>query len=390
MERLFYRLNPWWEGDVKFPFIERKRYLSYLRRYLNTKDIVFLTGLRRVGKTTLMRLFIAELIEKHNINPSDIFYISLDYYGLERHSILEIVEEYRKIHRIPFDRKVFLFLDEVAYKKDFDLQLKNIYDTSTAKVYASSSSSSLLRDRKALLTGREKIIEVLPLDFNEFIKFKNIRIKKADWHLLESYFEDYMKTGGIPEYVLTEDVDYIKQLIDDILYKDIIAYHNIKEKETIREFFYLLMERAGKQVSLNRISKILNIGVDTAKRFMGYFQETYLIHTIQRCGRLNERLRSPKKIYAGDVGIKNALTGFRDKGAIFENLVFFLIKDKEPCYIYRDKIEIDFLTKDRTLIEIKFNSEMNKKQEKLFEQIKAKEKIIVDSVEKFFLLLPIS
>ena len=383
MEDIFYRFNPWWENDLNLTFFPRNGYLARMEKENSSKSVVILTGLRRVGKTTLLKLFIKKLIQEKGVDPRDIFYISLDYYGLEKLSILEIVEAYRKIQKIPFSRKIFLFLDEIAYKNDFARQLKNLYDVSNAKIFASSSSSSVLRDEKAFLTGREKIIEILPLDFEEFLNFRRIEIKKDSTHLIDAYFEDYMKTGGLPEFVLFEDIEYIKQLIDDVLYKDIIAYHNIKSKEPIREFFYLLMERVGKQVSLNKMAKILKIGVDTVKRYLDYFRETYLVYTVNRCEKLNERLRAPKKVYAGDVGMRNALTGFRDKGAVFENLVYHKIKHLNPCYLYQNKIEIDFLTEKGDLIEVKFDAEMNQKQRELFESQKTNRKIEINNVKSF-------
>lgn len=388
MEEIFYRFNPWWESELKLGFVPREQYLSRMEHYLPSKDIIILTGLRRIGKTTLLKLFIENLIQKHGIDPRYIFYVSLDYYGLEKYSLLEIVDTYRKIRKIPFSQKIHLFLDEIAYKNDFARQLKNLYDISNAKIYASSSSSSVLKDEKALLTGREKIVEVLPLDFEEFLNFREIRIKKDSAHLVEAYFEDYMQAGGLPEFVLSGDIEYIKQLIDDVLYKDIIAYHNIKSKEPIREFFYLLMERVGKQVSLNKMAKILKIGVDTVKRYLSYFRETYLIYAIDRCEKLNEKLRAPKKIYAGDIGMRNALTGFRDKGALFENLVYYKIKDQRPCYLYKNKIEIDFLTEAGDLIEVKYNAEMGEKQRKLFESHDAKRKIQINDVKSFLAFQP--
>ncbi len=386
METVLYRFNPWWEKEPEWRFIPREKYLNRLKQYLHTKDVVIITGLRRVGKTTIMKMMIKELL-KQGIPPGKIFYISLDFYSLERFSILDIIEEFFKLQKISFSEKVYLFLDEVAYKKDFQIQLKNLYDLYNAKVFASSSSASILRDRKAMLTGRERVIEVLPLDFKEYLLFKNLKIPKSDKHLLEVYFEDYMQIGGIPEYVLTEDPEYLKQLIDDVLYKDIISFHGVKEKALLREFFRLLMERSGKQVSLNRISRILNISVDTARRFLGYFEEAFIIHGIERCGKLNERLKAPKKIYAGDVGIRNILTGFRDKGAVFENLVFLQIKNQKPCYIYKDGIELDFLTEDGTLIEVKYGQQLNEKQKKLFESFNAKKKVVISDIEDYLSLI---
>jgi len=383
MEQLFYRFNPWWEEEISCNFVERKSYLSQMEQSMKRKEIAILTGLRRIGKTTLMKLFIEELIKKHNIDPKRIFYISLDTYGLERYSITEIIDEYRKIHKLSFKEHIYLFLDEIAYKDNFQQELKNLYDLGNVKIFASSSSSSVLRDKKSFLTGREKIIELLPLTFNEFLLFKNIKISKADGHLTDVYFDEYMQTGGIPEYVLTGDIAYLVELLDDIIYKDIIAAHGIRDKKIIRGYFRLLMERAGKQASLNKISKILGIGVDTARRYLSYFEDTYLIHSVERCGKLNEKLKSPKKIYAGDIGIKNIFTGFRDKGAVFENLVYLKIKHKNPCYIYKNKIEIDFFTEDKVLIEAKYNSGLTEKQKKLFESVNADKKVLIKSVKDF-------
>lgn len=383
MEQLFFRFNPWWEEEISYNFVERKSYLLQMEKSMERKDIAILTGLRRIGKTSLMKLFIEKLIKGRNIEPKRIFYISLDTYGLEHYSIMEIIDEYRKIHKLPFAEQIYLFLDEIAYKENFQQELKNLYDLGNVKIYASSSASSVLKDKKAYLTGREKIIEILPLTFEEYLLFKEIKLSKANSHLLDSYFGDYMQTGGIPEYVLTGDIAYLVELLDDIIYKDIIAAHGIRDKKIIRDYFRLLMERAGKQVSLNKISKILGIGVDTARRFLSYFEDTYLIHPIERCGKLNERLKSPKKIYAGDIGIKNIYTGFRDKGAVFENLVYLKIKHKNPCYIYKNKIELDFLTKDKILIEAKYNSELTDKQKKLFESINADKKMLIKNVKDF-------
>jgi predicted AAA+ superfamily ATPase len=146
------------------------------------------------------------------------------------------------------------------------------------------------------------------------------------------------------------------------------------------------MERAGKQISINKIARVLGISPDTARRYFEYFLDTYVIYAVERCGKLNERLKSPKKVYAGDVGIRNMITGFRDLGAVFENLVYLKIKHKNPCYLYENGIEIDFLTENKILIEVKYNAELNEKQKKLFDSYPARKKIIIDSIEKYLKL----
>jgi predicted AAA+ superfamily ATPase len=378
MEETLYRYNPWWQGPYRLEgVVERPRILEWMKRHLASKSILFLTGLRRVGKTTLLKILIEHLLKSQSAAARNIFYVSLDDYLLSKKSILEIIEGYRKIHKIPFREKVYLFLDEIAYQPDFEQQLKNLYDNQNVKIYASSSSASILKSKKHYLTGRHLTLEVLPLDFNEYLRFKKIEVSKEDRHLLESHFEDYLKTGGLPEYLLWGEMDYLRELVDDIIYKDIASFHGIRHPEVLKDFFLLLMERAGKVVSINKIANILDISVDSAKRYLQMFADTYLIYFIARHGKTNEKILAPKKIYAADLGIRTLFTGFRDKGSLFENYVYLKIRDQKPSYVYEDGLEVDFLTRDGVLIEVKYGSKMEGRQAALFEKFKAKKKVAI-------------
>jgi len=380
-----YKQNPWWEGSFPYKFIKRDKYLDILKKNLNNRDIIFLIGLRRVGKTTIFKMMINYLLKR--VDPKHILYVSLDSYNLEDYSIHEILEEYRKEHRLKREEKIFLFFDEVAHKEHFAQELKNLYDFENVKIYASSSSSSIIKSRKSYLIGRERIIEVLPLDFNEYLVFKSVKIKKSDSHLFKKYFEDYMMDGGMPEYVLTGDVSYLNSLIEDIIMKDVALLHNVKDLNIIKDYFKILMERVGKRLSINKITKIVGISPDTSRRYLSYFMDTFLIYSVDKCGKLNERIKSPKKIYIVDVGIRNFITGFKDKGSVFENLVFLKIKDKNPCYIYEDGVEIDFRV-DKTLIEVKYGREIQERQAKLFNKFPESEyrKLVIKDVVDFLSL----
>lgn len=378
-EELF-KFNPWWEREFQPQFIPRPTYSDFLQKNLNNKDILLITGLRRVGKTSLIKLFIAELLK--TIEAKYIFYTSLDSLPLEKYLIADIIREYRKIHSLPLTVKLYLFFDEVAYRKNVHQELKNLYDQENVKIFASSSSTSILRDTRAFLTGRARILEILPLDFSEFLTFKGLQTKAAEKYLIESYFEQYMQIGGIPEYVLTDDISYIDNLIDNIIYKDILAYYGVRDLAGIKDLFRLLMERAGKQISINKIAKTVGLSPDTVRRYVDYFVQTFLIYTIERCGKLNERIRAPKKMYAADVGIRNHITGYRDKGAVFENLVYLKIKQRNPRYIYMNGLELDFYFDD-TLIEVKFDRELEGKQKAFYEQFSAENKISVQGVDDY-------
>ncbi len=387
MEELLYQYNPWWEqADYHEPLEKRTQYFEKLVQNLTNRSIIFLTGLRRVGKTTLMKLLITYLLEQ-GTDPKHIFFISLDDYAIKDTPLRDILTGYRKIHGLSLKQRVYVFFDEVTYMHDYHQQLKNIYDKEKVKLVASSSSASLLRDKKAYLTGRAITYEVKPLDFEEYLQFKGIVIKKSEPYLLETHFQNYMKEGGMPEHVLNPSREYLMGLVNDIIQKDIIAYKGLRNRQVIQDYFTLLMERSGKQLSINKIAHILGISTDTASRYLGYFEETYLIHLLPQYGKTNTSILRPKKIYACDLGIKHLFVGERDLGSYFENYIYLLLRNnKELFYLNQQGSEIDFITSDGIVIESKYNSAMNKKQQALFNSVQAKEKHLIDSVEKLQVL----
>lgn len=389
MEQILYRYNPWWEEDFSTEgLLERDEPLQLLEKNFHSKHVLLVTGLRRIGKTSLLKLFIHKLINTKNINPKHIFYVSLDDYLLQKNSIPEIIDHYRSIRKLKYSEKIYLFLDEVTYKNDFEIQIKNIIDNQNVKIVATSSSASHIRIKKSYLTGRQYTIELLPLTFHEYLKFKNITIQKRDEHLEQTYFNDFLKTGGIPEYVITGNMEYLKELVDDILYKDIIAYYHLKDEQLIKDFFLLLMERAGKQISINKIASILSISPDTARRYLAIFSNCYIIHLMERYGKPNERILSPKKIYAADLGIRNIFTGYRDFGSLFENYVFLRFKHLHPKYIYQDKTEIDFILNKHLLVEPKYHDEeIPENQKKLPESMTDMSFLIVRNEKDIVLAL---
>ncbi len=389
MKKLFYTFNPWWDEGYVFEIKDRAKYLKKISEDMDSKDILLLAGLRRVGKSSIMKLVIGDLIKK-GMDKTRILFVSLDDFLFNDKSIFGIIDEYRLLHKIKMEEKIYLFLDEVTYKDKWQQQLKNIYDRGNVKIIAGSSSSSIFIDENAYLTGRSRVIEVKPLDFDEWLVFKEIKLKAVDSDLMKVYFDDYLQEGGMPEYVIKNDRAYIQNLVEQLIYKDIIAKHNIKMKSVIQDLFLLLMERSGKQLSINNIGNILNITPSNAKRYIEYFEDTFLIGLIRKYGKTNEKITSQSKLYTGDVGIRNAYTGYRDKGAVFENYVYLKIKEKNPYYYAEDGIELDFITDryfgEQYLIECKYNSELTRKQRDLFERLKVKNKIILNGHKNLHLI----
>jgi len=387
MEDVLFQYNPWWETDAFLENVKpRRQYVDWIVDRLSQNHAILLSGLRRVGKSTIMRLVVDELIHR-GCNRDRILYVSLDDYLLRDNSILDVVRAFRKIHKHPIDLPVVLMLDEITVKEDFNRQLKTLIDRENTSIIAASSSSSLLKDRRALLTGRSRMLEVQPLNFEEYLNFKDVQIARRDEHLPDRYFREYIRSGGLPEHVLHPGRDYLMTLVDDIIQKDITAFYGLKDQQILRDYFTLLMERSGKQISINKIAKILGISPDTSRRYLGYFEAAYLIHLVPRSGKTNERLLSPKKIYACDLGIKHLFIGDRDWGSYFENYVYLRLRaNQRVSYVLHGRNELDFLTEDGTLIEAKYNAELTGNQLEAFESFPAQRKYTISSVRELGIL----
>lgn len=375
------RMCPWWDGGFALDgIVPRPRIREAVQPLLGTRDILLLTGLRRVGKTTLMRELIRHLLSEAGVSRDRILYASLDAYPLRGVPLEELVDEFRRIHRHPFDRQLYLFLDEVTAADDWEQQLKGLYDGHAVKIVAASSSASVLREQKGFITGRSRMIEVPPLDFEEYLVFRGIHLGGADRPLVEAYFADFLHDGGMPYYVLTGDDEHLRQLADDIISKDIAARHGVKSMQMLRDYFMLLMERAGKQVSINKMAAVLGLSPDTSRRCLGYFEDTFLVQSVGRYGKLNETLHAPKKLYEADLGMRVCFTGFRDTGALFESYVYQKLRARRPRYVAEDGVELDFFTEDKTLVEAKYGTELRPRQQALFASFPAKARLVIGGV----------
>jgi len=382
--------NPWWSDDDYNPNLkDRPLILSQLEDQIDKPDIVFVTGLRRIGKTSLMKLLIVKMVKKYNINPNHILYLSVDNYLLSNLIFFDLINKFRIINNISVGQKIYIFFDEVTYQKDYEVQLKNLYDLGNIKIYASSSSASVIKSKKPLLTGRHVTIEVQPLNFWEYLDFNNIRISKNDPHLITPYFEKYLIEGGIPEYIIKKDPEYLKTVIDDIIFKDIQDIYGVKDSQVLKDFFLLLMERGGKIVSINKLANILNISPDTASRYLNMFVDTFLVYLVPRYGTTNEQILAPKKLYVADMGIRTLFTGLRDKGSLFENYVFNLIRKYHPKYIYNNQNEIDFIINKKHLIEVKYMTDIVGKQKVFFDNYPIENKYVITNLPELEALIKV-
>ena len=143
MDEILSLLNPWWTGKWSEKSIPRDTYTHLVLSHLEDQLAGILIGSRRVGKTTILHQVINLLLKK-NIKPSHVLYVLLDHPKFSEFSLSQIIEGYRKLHDLKRDTKIFIFLDEVQYSKNWEQEAKAIIDTEAAKVFISGSSINFI------------------------------------------------------------------------------------------------------------------------------------------------------------------------------------------------------------------------------------------------------
>lgn len=354
LEETLQLFNPWWNEEYPARGIIRGTYLSELERLLGLQRVVILYGLRRVGKTVIMKQFISRLLSSYG--PDRVYYASMDHPQLRNLSIIELLGEFRRLNRVKRGEEQILFLDEVHHREGFELELKALHDTEEkVRVVAAGSSSLVVRHRSAALTGRYMRMQVSPLDFKEYLEFMGKEYDAFEPALMEGLMDDYLYTGGMPQYVLTREPQILLNIVEDVIYKDIAKEHGVRDVNRLNELFYLLMDRVGKPLSYSKIGRLVGIGKDAAARYIDFFVQTFLLSLCERYGSPNERTYSPKKVYCPDNGFRVVMTGTRGVGALAENLVFNILKKTarapgrppEAIRYYRgNKSELDFVVGD--------------------------------------------
>lgn len=234
------------------------------------------------------------------------------------------------------------------------------------------------------MTGRYGKMNVFPLSFEEFLKFRNISVKPSEQYLLDKYLEEYLEVGGLPEYILSGDPQYVEDVVEDIIYKDIAIRYNIKDPILMKDLFYLLCNRVGKKVTASKLGRLLKLSHDTIRNYISYFQETFLVDLVEKEGTPNERKYGPKKVYISDQGILNVIGGKFESGSSAENLVYlYLNKNRLSSgtirYIDINGRELDFFTQ-KTVYEVKFRDNITRDDIKHLIKLKkkgVKNKIIV-------------
>jgi len=346
--------------------IIRKEYTEFLDA-LSVRQIIAITGLRRVGKTTALKYLLSQIESENKIyfDLERIEYRNL-FSGKNYGDIIKALE----IEGVEFNQKAFIVLDEIQLVPNIASVLKYIYDTYDVKIIVSGSSSFYMKGAfSESLAGRKRLFELWPLDFADFIKFKGVTTKLPSFsfkvthpHFIEkykSYYEEFVTFGGFPEVSLIDKIEDKKSLLKDIFESyfnlDIRFLADFNKTDELYKLIKLLSSRVGSKVDYSKISGITGINRHKVKDYLLFLENTFFIKMIKPYVTNPDReIALQTKLYFSDSGLLNML-GPVSSGALFENTLAnqLSIKGELRYYAKRTGQEIDFILDGIRAIEVK-------------------------------------
>ena len=314
-----------------------------------TNAIIVITGIRRCGKSTLLRQLSARY--------TDSLYINFDDDRLMDFTLADFPSLMLVFEKTSPGTKT-LFIDEIQNVPGWERFIRRIHDEGY-KVFLTGSNANLLsQELGTRLTGRYTAITLFPFSFKEVLQFRSVRtdrITQKSKAAILGEFDRYLAGGGFPDYLKSGDPEYLKQIYDDILYRDIISRFGIREVKGFRQLARYLMSNTANPATYNALKNTLGFRSAVSVRdYVGFLEQAYLIIEIFRHDfSLKKQYINDKKLYCIDTGLRNAVA-FRfsdDKGRLLENLVLIeLLRRNKSVFFFKNPRECDFITEERGTI----------------------------------------
>jgi predicted AAA+ superfamily ATPase len=316
---------------------------------LGSGKVVVLTGIRRSGKTSLLLEAIGRLLAA-GVKRERIVYLNLEddrIFPVVASELDSILQAHAELHPQLAGEKRYLFLDEVQAVEGWERFVRRVYDGGDWEIYLTGSSSQLLRkDIASPMRGRSLHLEVYPLSFPEFLRFREVEVKtksRAAEAKVIQCLEAYLEVGGFPEVVLAgaEWRDAILQEYADlILYKDLIEGFGIGNTHVLKLLLKQCMSHPAGFFSPNKFySTLRSMGVkvskDTLYTYLDHLEEAFIIFPAQKWDRsMRVRSMNPSKIYVVDTGLAGRFSVTPDRGKRLENAVFHHLRLRERELFY--------------------------------------------------------
>ena len=267
---------------------------------------------------------------------------------MPQNNVNGVRREFYEIFKENFGESDHYFFDEIQNVPEWERFIRQKHDEGKKIIITGSNASLLSRELGTKLTGRHLTYELFPFSYKEMLKLKG---KKESIKTLR----EYLNKGGFPEYLKYEKTEILQELLKDILARDIIVRHKLKDSKIIKELTIYLISNIGKEFSYNKLKEYFNTGsTNTIISYISFLEDSFVLFTVPRFDySLKKQIINPKKIYAIDTGLIRAnTTSFTlDDGRIIENAVFLHLRKKyKEIFYYKGNRECDFLIKEGTKI----------------------------------------
>jgi len=348
--------------------IFKRKIMNDLLKHLDQKQATIITGIRRSGKTTLVK----NLLE--NVKSDNKLYIDLEQMS---NRLLFSEENYENIinslcnsFSLDINSKLYIAIDEIQFVKNIPSIVKYLYDHFDIKFILTGSGTYYLKNLfTESLAGRKKIFELYTLDFGEFLEFKGEKIKQTDIHnnqfspflynKIKDYYSEFISFGGFPDVTLNPDFKIKKEILADILdsyiridIKNLIDFENYS---VIYKILKLLSNRTASKLDVSKIANSAGVSRSTVSSYIELFEGTYIIKRLPVLSNSPDKeISKTPKIYFHDNGFLNILSEVSG-GVQFENSVFNQLKHSGELNYYALKTgnEIDFILNKKYSYEAK-------------------------------------
>jgi uncharacterized protein len=352
-------LNEWWLTEkVKEELAPafRRDIFRQLEEMIDMRQIIILTGLRRVGKTTLFHQLIEDIIKK--VKPKHVLYFSFDE---KVEDLKKVLDEYQKITGVDWKKeKIYVFFDEIHKLEGWSSKLKLLYDAfPNIKFFVSGSSSvELEKEAYSNLVGRHFLLKVEPLSLKEFFELKTGK-KVEDFEIwreeLFLMFSEYLKKP-FPEIVFENDerkiMEYLKEnVVGKIIYQDLPKKFKNVNEDLLFNLIEIFYQNPGMVLNLDSLSKNLHIAKKTLQKHLFYLKFSYLIRSLKNF-RISMLMASRKlqKIYPYHWSLIFGLYREIDRGKLLESVASYLLDAK--FYWRKGNKEIDFILKNGEIVPV--------------------------------------
>ncbi len=428
--REIYAQNKHWKNDESFFEHQayRRKLFRDLVKYLPERQILSVVGLRRTGKTILLKQLIQHLMKNEKISARDIFFLSFDEALITSKTTLkDYLDAFLKIiSRKESKSAKYIFLDEIQYIEKWQHILKRYYDNEPGVKFVISGSSSLFVKKKTTesLAGRIFEFKLPPLEFEEFLELAkvnpamlagyrrysistaelNLKHSRKDYEIflaefgdaLETLFEDYLFYRQFPEMVLQNDKEKIRKYISESVYKKTIEYDipklfGVEKIDELKFLFQMLVNENGSLLEFKKISSEAGIEENTLKKYISYFQESFLLNLVYNHSKSFRKSKRLQK--KGYVASTNFFSAFRFDwtenktlkaeyiGLLAETYIFNLLKEEYQyiSFYRKGRNEIDFVASNdyknvgaHALCEVKYVSAMKWNDVKFIDRVARK------------------